>query len=212
MTEAAVPVLTDGVISVRPWAPEDASFLVEASSDPAIRRYSLSRSRSFSTDEAQAQLQDCEPYRLTANAEGRPSGSLVITDATTGLALGQCGIDGWSPGDVAQIGYWLTPKSRGRGVATRAVVQLTNWLFHLGARRVRLTVVDDNAASVAVARGGGVDGRTECLGGSPSRRRGLLGHGGRMEAATVKRREGPADREPHEAERSRRSRSRHTPD
>ena len=82
----------------------------------------------------------------------RPSGSLVITDAETGVPLGQCGIDGWSPDDAAQVGYWLTPKARGRGIATRAVVGLTNWLLDLGARRVFLTVVEDNLASIRVAR------------------------------------------------------------
>ena len=73
----------------------------------------------------------------------------------TGVQLGQCGIDGWSSGDVAQIGYWLTPKVRGRGITTRAVVLLANWLFALGASRVFLTVVEDNHSSIAVAKQAG---------------------------------------------------------
>jgi RimJ/RimL family protein N-acetyltransferase len=149
------PVMSDGVITLRPWVPGDASFLLEASSDPAIQRYSLSRSRPFTADEAEQQLRDCESYRLTTDALGRPSGSLVIADAATGFPLGQCGIDGWSSRDVAQIGYWLTPKAQGRGIATRAVVQLTNWLFDLGASRVILTVVEDNHASIGVAQRAG---------------------------------------------------------
>jgi RimJ/RimL family protein N-acetyltransferase len=86
---------------------------------------------------------------------GRPSGSLVVADGVTGDPLGQCGIDGWSPCDVAQIGYWLAPKARGRGIATRALVQLTNWLFGLGASRVFLTVVEDDHASIRVAQRAG---------------------------------------------------------
>jgi RimJ/RimL family protein N-acetyltransferase len=150
-----VPVISDGVITLRPWVPEDASFLGEASADPAIQRYSLSRSQPFTAVEAQAQLRDRGPFRLTTDAVGRPSGPLVIVDAVTGLPLGQCGIDGWSPADVAQIGYWLTPKARGRGIATRAVLQLTHWLFDLGASRVFLTVVEDNLASIRVAERAG---------------------------------------------------------
>ena len=94
---AAVPVigslhdLADGVIALRPWAPEDASFLQEASADAAIQRYSLSRSQPFALDEAREQLQGNASYRLTADALGRPFGSLVIADAVTELALGQCG-------------------------------------------------------------------------------------------------------------------------
>ena len=151
----SVPVLTDGVITLRPWAPEDAGLLLEASEDPAIQRYSMSRSQPFTAVEAQEQLRGGNAYQLTADVHDKPSGSLIITDAATGLALGQCGIDGWSPGDVAQIGYWLVPRARGRGIATRAVMRLTTWLFALGARRVFLTVVDDNHASVAVAQRAG---------------------------------------------------------
>lgn len=149
-----MPVISDGMITLRPWAPGDASFVLEASADPAIQRYSLSRSRPFTTVEAEEQLRD-GAYTLTTDASGRPSGSLVITDAVTGVPLGQCGIDGWSSGDVAQIGYWLAPKVRGRGITTRAVVLLTNWLFALGASRVFLTVVEDNHSSIAVAKRAG---------------------------------------------------------
>jgi len=150
-----LPVTSDGVIMLRRWVPGDASFLLEASSDPAIQRYSLSRSRPFTVAEAQQQLRECESYSLTIDGLGRPSGSLVVADAATRFPLGQCGVDGWSPGDVAQVGYWLTPKARGRGIATRAVVLLTSWLFDLGAGRVILTVVDDNHASIAVAQRAG---------------------------------------------------------
>jgi RimJ/RimL family protein N-acetyltransferase len=149
------PVISDGVITLRPWVPDDANFLREASEDPAIRRYSLSRSRPFTAAEAQEELQDCESTWLTVDASGRLTGSFVITEAATGVSLGQCGVDGWSPRDVAQIGYWLATAARGRGIATRAVVQLTDRLFELGANRVFLTVVEDNDASIRVAQRAG---------------------------------------------------------
>ncbi len=31
--------LSDGVVTLRPWAREDAGFMAEACADPAIRRY-----------------------------------------------------------------------------------------------------------------------------------------------------------------------------
>src|SRR4029077_4792426 len=68
---------------------------------------------------------------------------------------GMCGVDDWSKEDVAQIGYWLAPKARGGGYATRAVSLLRRWLFELGAGRVFLTVVAGNEASVEVARRAG---------------------------------------------------------
>jgi RimJ/RimL family protein N-acetyltransferase len=143
------------VITLRPWSAEDAHFLLEASADPAIQRYSLSRSQPFSAAEAQKAVRENESAWRTTGLEGRPSGSLVITDAVTGVPLGQCGIDGWSPGDVAQIGYWLAPTARGRGTATRAVMELTDWLFGLDASRVILTVVAANRASARVAQRAG---------------------------------------------------------
>lgn len=157
-----VTVIHDGGIALRGWTALDVSFLVEASADPAIRRYSLSRAHPFTALDAQEQLRDDASYRLSTDTAGRPSGSLVIEDAVTHVAYGQCGIDGWSPDGEAQIGYWLVPEARGQGIATRAVVCLTDWLMGLGASRVFLTVVDDNDASMAVARRAGflLDGVT----------------------------------------------------
>ena len=152
---APMPVISDSVITLRRWSGRDASFLLEVSADPAIQRYSLSRSRPFTAAEAQEEVRDYEATWLAADALDRPSGSLVITDTGSGTPLGQCGIDGWSLGDTAQIGYWLAPKARVRGIATRAVVLLTNWLFDLGASRVFLTVVEDNDASIRVAQRAG---------------------------------------------------------
>jgi RimJ/RimL family protein N-acetyltransferase len=131
--------------------------------DAAIQRYTLHRPRRLTLAEAEEQLEDCETTWLTFDRSGRPTGSLVITDMETGAFLGQCGVDGWSDGDVAQIGYWLLPKARGRGIATRAVVQLTSWLLDLGAQRIVLTVVEDNHASIRVAQRSGFefDGPTD---------------------------------------------------
>jgi RimJ/RimL family protein N-acetyltransferase len=147
-----VTVCTDDVISLREWVAEDAAFLQDASRDAAIQRYSLSRSEPFTAQEA---VDACELMGLAHEAEARPVGPLVIMDAETGAALGQCGIDGWSAAHVAQIGYWLAPVARGRGVATRAVVVLTDWLFTLGASSVFLTVVADNECSLRVAQRAG---------------------------------------------------------
>jgi RimJ/RimL family protein N-acetyltransferase len=72
-----------------------------------------------------------------------------------GEPVGMCGVDRWSNTDVAQFGYWLAARARGRGLATRAVTLMTGWLFELGAARVFLTIQSENAASAAVARRAG---------------------------------------------------------
>ncbi|MEM9294956.1 MAG: GNAT family protein [Planctomycetota bacterium] len=51
-----------------------------------------------------------------------------------------------------EIGYWLTPAARGRGVATRAVRALFDWTFReLDYRRAYLRIAAHNAPSIALA-------------------------------------------------------------
>jgi RimJ/RimL family protein N-acetyltransferase len=49
--------------------------------------------------------------------------------------------------NAIEIGYWLFPRARGRGVATRAVQLLLDWLFANGVYRVEAVVRIGNAAS-----------------------------------------------------------------
>ena len=63
-----------------------------------------------------------------------------IVEVASGVAAGMCGMDSWSSTRVAQFGYWIVEEARGRGLATRAVKLMTDWLFELGAVRVSVTV------------------------------------------------------------------------
>jgi RimJ/RimL family protein N-acetyltransferase len=51
---------------------------------------------------------------------------------------------------VLEIGYYVTPAYRGRGVATEMVGRFLAWLAPRGVTRVRAAVSPDNAASRAV--------------------------------------------------------------
>jgi RimJ/RimL family protein N-acetyltransferase len=56
----------------------------------------------------------------------------------------------------AEIGYWLGPAGRGRGLARAATEALAAWAFDaLGLARVHLLIDLDNDASLAVARRAG---------------------------------------------------------
>ena len=154
--------LSDDVVTLRPWSSDDAGFLVDASTDPAIRRYSSPHDRRghpipppSMADAAATTDEFAANWRAFATTR-TPSGvAFAITDARSGEVAGMCGVDDWSKEDVVQIGYWLAPTSRGRGYATRAVILLTRWLFDLGAARVFLTIVAGNETSVEVARRAG---------------------------------------------------------
>jgi RimJ/RimL family protein N-acetyltransferase len=56
----------------------------------------------------------------------------------------------------AEVGYWLDPRARGRGLARRSVRLLCDWAFvSLRLHRLHLLVDLDNARSHAVARASG---------------------------------------------------------
>ena len=158
MTEPAgdrSPVtLTDDVVVLRPWRPSDASFMTEASRDPAIERYNGPPPDSLA--DAISVIERIEQsWRLFEVQGDRTGVAFAIVDAASGEPVGMCGIDDWSDTDVAQFGYWLAADARGRGFATHAVTLMTGWLFDLGAARVFLTIESENAASATVARRAG---------------------------------------------------------
>lgn len=158
MTEPAgdrSPVtLTGDVVVLRPWRPSDASFMTEASRDPAIERYNSPTPDSLA--DAISVIERIEQgWRLFEVQGDRTGVAFAIVDAASGEPVGMCGIDDWTDTDVAQFGYWLAADARGRGFATHAVTLMTGWLFDLGAARVFLTIQSENAASAAVARRAG---------------------------------------------------------
>ena len=155
-------ILSDDVVTLRPWSRDDASFLVEAFADPAIQRYNGTLDRlgrpapPLSLADARGEIDKFASAWGAFSTTGTPSGvALAITDANASDLVGCCGVDDWSKSDVAQFGYWLGPGARGRGYATRAAILMTRWLFELGAACVFLTIVAGNEESAAVARRAG---------------------------------------------------------
>ena len=53
-------------------------------------------------------------------------------------------------GRTVEIGYFVDPRHRGRGVATAVVREFLDWLRAQGVARVRATIPPDNTASIAV--------------------------------------------------------------
>ncbi len=152
--ERSPVTLSDDAVLLRPWSSADASFMTEASSDPAIERYNGPVPATVA--DAVAVIERIEQAWRTFEVEGDPTGAaFAIVDAVAGEPVGMCGVDHWSSTDVAQFGYWLAAGARGRGLATRAATLMTGWLFGLGAARVFVTIQSENAASAAVARRAG---------------------------------------------------------
>jgi RimJ/RimL family protein N-acetyltransferase len=90
------------------------------------------------------------PRLKTLVASGRLV-PLVVADLETGEILGGGTfrhLD--SKGAIIEIGYWLYPHARGRGVATKTVRALAEHAFDLGVRRVVAHVKVGNSESERV--------------------------------------------------------------
>ena len=137
------PVLTGSAVRVRPWTVQDAPELVTAYADPDIQRWHC---RSLDLVEAVALIEE-----WNAAWVDETSASWAVTDDER--VLGRVGfrVVDLSAG-VAEVGYWVLPSARGRGVARDALATLTRWSFDdLGLQRLELTHSTENQASCRVA-------------------------------------------------------------
>lgn len=141
------PPLTDGVVVLRPWRPEDAAVKASWGDDPVIVRWT-GVPANYTEEAALAYAARTEEARKA----GR-SLALAITDALTTGVLGLCDIRRPDPEDPAlgEIGYLLSEGARGQRLATRAIGLLIAWSFReLGMGRVQALVHPDNPRSAGV--------------------------------------------------------------
>ena len=135
--------LTDGVIVVRDWTEDDLETLVELARDPETLRWTR-----VPEDNSVEHARE-----LLGAAESPPT---LIADAATGEIIGSGGLVGDLGDGRAELGYWVAPAHRGRGIATRLVRLLADWaLGEGGYARVELHVHPENAASARVAERAG---------------------------------------------------------
>lgn len=81
-------------------------------------------------------------YNVVAVLDGEP----------VGMASGVPGGDG---GAVELISMWVDPVARGRGVGDRLIDSIVRWAGRTGAGQLRLDVVEDNSAAIALYRRNG---------------------------------------------------------
>jgi RimJ/RimL family protein N-acetyltransferase len=79
--------------------------------------------------------------------------TLSIADATTRDFLGGIGLARVNRRHRrGEVGFWITPAARGRGLAQRAIRLITDWAFdELGFDRMELTTTRENAATRGLA-------------------------------------------------------------
>jgi RimJ/RimL family protein N-acetyltransferase len=147
LIERPVAPLSDGEIALRLFEDADVPALLEAARDPDIPR--LTNLPALESEPwARAWLE-----RVTELWRDGERATFAVAVASSDELLGSIGlriVDG-----NGQIGYWVLPAARGRGVATRALLLVTSWAFERGFPRLQLLTEPENAVSQRVAERAG---------------------------------------------------------
>jgi RimJ/RimL family protein N-acetyltransferase len=160
------PEIVVGDLVLRAWRPGDAEALVRAWADPEIRRWGRYGAAVPESDTVGQWLDwNRQQWEFGLRAgfaicpadgdAGEVAGSIMLRDyARTATHVGHLG-------DTGEIGYWIVPGWRGRGVATSSVEALTRWAFTavdaggLGLQRIELKHSVRNLRSCRVAERSG---------------------------------------------------------
>ena len=133
--------LRDGDLALRLPREEDVDDLLPALADPELRE------AGNLPDFDRAQMLAMLPHLPALAASGRML-PLIAADAVTGEHLGGANLHHLdAERAIVEIGYWLLPRARGRGVATRIARILAEHAFALGILRVEAYVNVGNDAS-----------------------------------------------------------------
>ena len=145
--ESRVPELNCGRFVLRRWNLTDAdvSVVLQAAQDPQIARYS--RVGLARTPQAAAQ------WIRTRDVPGRLDWAMTTSDSV----LGRVSLADIDEADgVAELGYWLLPEHRGRGLASEAVGAVEYHAFGplgLGRLVIRHEPENDRSCLLAQRRG-----------------------------------------------------------
>jgi RimJ/RimL family protein N-acetyltransferase len=140
--------LSDGVIRLRRFRPDDAQAVARACDDPDTARFIPGMPSPYTEADARRYLEFCE--QAWRSRERLP---FAIVDEAGGLLLGAIDV---RLGEVGSIGYWIAREARGAGIATRALFLLSRWaVSDGGVERLELMTHPENVASQRVAEKAG---------------------------------------------------------
>jgi len=113
--------ITAGWLRLRPFTPADTPWVYDVLLDPELQRF-MQLPSPYRFEDAAAHV---EQAYIGGWADGSRA-EFVAEDAATAARLGRVGLRLGEPG-TAEVGYWVDPRARGRGVATTAVRAVCQW-------------------------------------------------------------------------------------
>jgi RimJ/RimL family protein N-acetyltransferase len=136
--------ITDGAVALRTPVAADVDGLLPAFTDPALRE--AGNLPAFGRAEMLASL----PHLPAMAASGRLL-PMIATDARTADVVGGGTLHHLdAERSIVEIGYWVLPHARRRGLGTRTARLLAEHAFSLGIHRVAAYVNVGNVASERV--------------------------------------------------------------
>ncbi|AGZ39447.1 GNAT family N-acetyltransferase [Actinoplanes friuliensis] len=142
-----VPTVQGEGVRLRAFEQHDVDDLLAGYGDPEVQRFLPPLPVPFTRAQAESYISDVAPSMFAYGG-----GLYAIADPETDRLLGGVGLDKMVPNrGQTEIGYWVGPWARGRGVATAAVRALTGHAFHTGMARIELLTHRENAPSQRVA-------------------------------------------------------------
>lgn len=147
------PPLQEGALELRPWRPGDGEALASAWADPEVARW---------TGVPASADPDAAERWISGEADRRSRGlALDLVIEVEGEVAGEVGlvnVDG-EPG-TAEIGWWVAPEHRGKGVAAAAADLVASWAVEeLSIVTVVARCHRSNPGSSRVAKAAGFERR-----------------------------------------------------
>ncbi|MDG4793162.1 GNAT family N-acetyltransferase [Micromonospora sp. WMMD1082] len=134
-------------VRLRPFRLGDVGDIAAGCADPLTQRFIDSLPSPYTEADARWWVTEGAPAAVAGGGA-----AYAIADPATDRLLGTVGLSHPVPQrGQAEIGYWVAPWARGRGVATAATRSLAAHAFATGTARLELLTHVENAASQRVA-------------------------------------------------------------
>jgi RimJ/RimL family protein N-acetyltransferase len=147
------PTLASDTIALRAWRRADVTDVFDACQDPEIQRWTR----------VPVPYLAHHASDFVANASSiwrqRKGAPFAVVSLETDGVMGSCSLVSVDLADrCAEVGYWVAPRHRGRGVARQALCLLADWaLGEVGLVRLEAAIGVGNATSRAIAERSGFE-------------------------------------------------------